>query len=262
MKRDVSSLIKRFAEKGSNKFTDFQAEWQRSEFYHIHCIGRDEPQRSTITELVFSTMTDIATNQGSPMLERIAAVYVWYAVYCTQLSPGAVKVRLSLPDWSAVEQLHNTLKTSGHLHAYYVLSLLKSLSAFSVCAYRKVFSCKQHKDDSDKGMASIMRQEAAGHISAHEEELKTLQQSQQEYSQLKESLKEHLPSHLLNTTLPLDEFLSADPIVWEEGRGQEGGAGQEEEEQSSDDEQGQAEPVEVPRRRRVAARAYQSAPRH
>lgn len=252
--RDVLGLVKRFVAKGSSNFKDFQEEWQQSQFYYIHCVGRRDEQKNAITEALFSAMTDIVVNPETPMIERLAALYVWYAVYCTQLSPGAVKVRLSLSEWTVVESLHQQMRMEECRQADYLLCLLKSYSAFSVCANRRKLWPRQYKEDTWKGMASMVEQQLIGPQSPLLQQLHQVHQLQHQYTELKESIREHLPPHLLTSPDDLEELLKAERLRVIAGERQA------QEESPSPEDEREPEYSELPRRRRVLYDAYQSTP--
>lgn len=254
--KDALGLVKRFVDKGSPHFKDFQEEWQESQFYFIHCVGREESQKAIFTDVLFSSMTDVVTNQEAPMIERIGALYVWYGVYCTQLSPGAIKVRLTISDWMTLELLHTQLRREGYLHADYLLCLLKSYSAFFVCAYRKRFYPGQIKEDVGRETSSAVEQQLINLQSPLLQQLQQVHQLQNQYTELKESLREHLPPHLLTSPSSLGELLKPERLRAIAGEITEQEV-QAEVPSTVEEEQGGSE---VTRRRRVLYGAYTSAP--
>lgn len=262
LQRDAHELIKRFSARGSLSFKDFQQEWLESQFYYIHCIAdREDVVKNAITEAVFSAMTDIALDSGKPMNERVGAVFVWYAMHLTQLSTIPTSIRLSMADWAGVQALHRQLKQEGCAHADYILSKLKSSSAFHMCYSRKRFSPGMHKEEAAREALGTVEQHLVKEDSSLVQSIRGVSQLQHQYADLKASLSEHLPPHLI-VHPSLSEFVTQErlsKITREEPQSQP-----EEEATQPDETSDEATPRQRTtgkrRRRMLKNKAYTSAP--
>ena len=197
--RDGIELVNRFAAKGSTHFKNFQEEWQDSKFYYIHCLGQDDTIKNLITEVVCSAMTSIVVDKEKPLLERLGAVYTWYAMYNTQSTTATpVNIRLNQSDWLALSSFQQQLKDISH--ADYIIDKLHSSFAFHLCYGRRRFYPGLHREAAARDAVNSVKQ----HLLKEESpliqtSLKGAEQLHKQYAVLKESLKEHLPPHLLDS---------------------------------------------------------------
>ena len=194
---DGIQLVKRFSAKGSTQYRQFQEEWEESKFYYIHCLGKDDGNKNLITEVICSAMTDMVVDEDKPMIERIGAVYVWYAMYHTQITVAPVSIRLSQSDWAVLSSLqHGQLKDT---QACYIIDKLHSVYAFHLCYSRHRLYPGLHREAAARDTVNTVKRQLLKEESPLIQSLRGVEQLQLQYTDMKESLKEHLPPHLLES---------------------------------------------------------------
>ena len=253
IRADAISLLKRFTEKGSFDFETFQREWMETKFYFIHCAARDDLLKKNILETIFETMTQVITKESSSLIERIGALYIWYAVYFTEPTQHFVKIRVTAEVFAMVENFHLELRRCGHVHADYVLCRLKSFSAFLVCLLPRKMCMGQQGEYVDCQLDAMGKQT---HIDPQSNVMCGLRHCQSMlsvYHAQKKALEDHLPTHLLNCSA-MDELLSPAKL-----QALKVPLGSEEDKTEEEETEGDVEEDE-PLRRKLVQRAYQSEP--
>ena len=142
-------------------------------------------------------MSDIVVDEDKPLIERIGAVYVWYAMYHTQITVAPVNIRLSQSDWSVLSSLHNhQLKGT---QAGYIINKLHSVCAFHLCYGRNRFYPGLHREAAARDTVNTVKRQLLKDDSLLIQSLRGVEQLQLQYTAMKDSLKEHLLPHLLES---------------------------------------------------------------
>jgi hypothetical protein len=258
--KDVTKIIKEFSTKDTLDFNEFKEIWVHHKAYYLHCICKETLKRNYFLELMFFTVTDIATNEQEDMGMRVGSIYMWYCLFMTQPQPNTVRIRLTLMDWDKIESFHSSLREFKCYDGDFVLCKLKCLSAFFICAHRQKLCLGQQSDAMNKQLTMLGDQRLVSRESDIMKQLSKCQQMLKNYSSMKEDLSDHLPSHLISSSSDIDRLLSEERMdelkVTEQVT-----AGAVGDEADRIDEGGEGEEPGTSKRHWVASKAYKSKPK-
>lgn len=247
--KDVTKLMMEFSSKESFAFSDFRKLWMDYKFYFIHCIFVDAQKKTHSLSVMFQAVTEAACTSSSTILERVAAVYLWYCLFVSQPQPGYVRIRVHLDDWQELQYLHHKVRELNHHNVDYIICKLKSFSAFHICVSRQKLCLGKQGETTSKQLQNLAEESM---IALEEDIIPNLiscQESFKKYTSFKLALSDHLPPHLLNCSSPFDPLLTSERQ--QQLRKTLSQGGEEEEGEKEDDE----EDVEETHRQKVLRKA-------
>lgn len=213
--KDVSKLISDYTSTNSYDFNEFKKLWNDRKFYLVHCLFYDGPKKNHAVNMILQFVTEkvcTAANDDVNLLEKVSGVYMWYCLFFTQLTPGFVKIRLTLDDHHGLESFHAVLREKGHHDADYIICKLKTFSAFDYVITRQQLCMGQQGDNTNKQLQSLSEQSKTTLEKDVLPNLSSIQESFLKYTSYKFGLANHLPPHLLSSSSPFDSLLSPERL--------------------------------------------------
>ena len=146
LKHDVTLLFNRFAVHQSVRFEDFCKEWRVMNFNSIFSTTyRNVPHaKIRLTERLLRVASEFLSSQ-STFLFRVAAIYMFYAVYFKQITEQKVKIRMTPTMWKDLMDFLNVLIEHQHLDVAYILLKLRDEGAFLFTAFPKELAFGRHE---------------------------------------------------------------------------------------------------------------------
>ena len=146
LKHDVNTLFSRFYQKQSVRFEEFCTEWKAMNFNCIFAaIYRNTfSAKMRMVERIFRVASEFLS-EDSTFLYRVAAVYMFYAVYFKQFSDNKVKIRMTPTMWKDLMDFLNIVIEHRHLDVAYVIQTLRQHKAFTFTAFPKYLLFGRHE---------------------------------------------------------------------------------------------------------------------
>jgi len=146
LKHDVNTLFSRFYQKQSVRFEEFCTEWKAMNFNCIFAatFRNTYSAKMRIVERLFRVASEFLS-EDSTFLYRVAAVYLFYAVYFKQISETKVKIRMTPTMWKDLMDFMNIVIEHRHLDVAYVIQTLRKHKAFAFTAFPKYLLFGRHE---------------------------------------------------------------------------------------------------------------------
>lgn len=146
LKHDVNTLFSRFYQKQSVRFEEFCTEWKAMNFNCIFAATHRNTYsaKMRIVERLFRVASEFLS-EDSTFLYRVAAVYMFYAVYFKQISETKVKIRMTPTMWKDLMDFLSIVIEHRHLDVAYVIQTLRKHKAFIFTAFPKYLTFGRHE---------------------------------------------------------------------------------------------------------------------
>ncbi|EDO42423.1 predicted protein [Nematostella vectensis] len=130
---DCRLLLSRFESHSTVRFEIFSQIWKEMNFSFIHCGRKDFNGRIQIVDYLYRVVSSYLSSSCT-FQYRVGALYCLYAIYHTQLCKPKIKIRMTLPMWKDLNDLHEQFRIDKHYDADFILRSLKNDRAFIFCA--------------------------------------------------------------------------------------------------------------------------------
>ncbi|XP_040267673.1 snRNA-activating protein complex subunit 1 [Bufo bufo] len=129
IKEDCETFLGLFQTTDTVRYEEFLSIWKEIKFNTIFYGGMRSLECNRFTRELFSVVSAYFLPPYTFQI-RVAAMYLMYGLYNTQLCQPKQKIRIALKDWTDVEQLHQELISAQHLDAVYIYRQLRLMRAF------------------------------------------------------------------------------------------------------------------------------------
>ncbi|XP_073427132.1 snRNA-activating protein complex subunit 1 [Dendrobates tinctorius] len=144
IKEDCESFLGFFQATDTVRFEEFLSIWKGLKFHTIFYGGMRSLESNRFTREVLSVASTYFLPPYTFQI-RVGAMYLLYGLYNTQLCQPKQKIRLSLKDWTDVEQLHQEIISAQHLDAVYIFRQMRRMRAFYFTAMPTMLTFKSQR---------------------------------------------------------------------------------------------------------------------
>ncbi|XP_032239832.1 snRNA-activating protein complex subunit 1 isoform X2 [Nematostella vectensis] len=106
---DCRLLLSRFESHSTVRFEIFSQIWKEMNFSFIHCGRKDFNGRIQIVDYLYRVVSSYLSSSCT-FQYRVGALYCLYAIYHTQLCKPKIKIRMTLPMWKDLNDLHEQFR--------------------------------------------------------------------------------------------------------------------------------------------------------
>jgi len=147
--QDIENIIFRFTQQPTLRFSCFTDIWKDLNFSLIHMGRAQVGEKRDFTSETFKLILKFLFFPYTLQV-RVAAIYLIYGIFHTQLCETKSRVYLTLKEWKELTDLHLQLSLAGHQDAEYILHRMRDFDlVFRVTACEEV-KCREDLYDENE----------------------------------------------------------------------------------------------------------------